>query len=164
MCNNYFLQKIKLMTELKIEVLENLFAINKENSLKGKWITFNTIKQLLDKHGVAFKKTKIGTSEENRPIYSFKIGTGSKKILLWSQMHGNESTGTKAMFDLFNTFSSTTKELQNILNTCTLIFIPMLNPDGAEVFTRVNANNIDLNRDAVDKKAKESQIFKTGIR
>lgn len=37
----------------------------------------------------------------------------------------------------------------------------MLNPDGAEVYTRVNGNNIDLNRDAVDRKAKESKLLRS---
>jgi hypothetical protein len=36
----------------------------------------------------------------------------------------------------------------------------MLNPDGAEAYTRVNANNIDLNRDAVDKVAVESNLLR----
>ena len=77
-------------------------------------------------------------------------------------MHGNESTGTKALFDLFNCFLNTNKEqLQTILDACTLVFIPMLNPDGAEVYTRVNGNNIDLNRDAVDRIAKESKLLRS---
>ena len=37
----------------------------------------------------------------------------------------------------------------------------MLNPDGAEYYTRVNAHAIDLNRDAVDIKAKESRLLRT---
>ena len=36
----------------------------------------------------------------------------------------------------------------------------MLNPDGADKYTRVNANEIDLNRDAVDKTAKESKLLR----
>jgi murein tripeptide amidase MpaA len=36
----------------------------------------------------------------------------------------------------------------------------MLNPDGALNFTRVNANKVDLNRDAVDRKAKESKLLR----
>ena len=43
------------------------------------------------------KFLQLGSSENNVPIYSLKIGTGKKKILLWSQMHGNESTGTKSI-------------------------------------------------------------------
>ena len=76
-------------------------------------------------------------------------------------MHGNESTGTKALFDLFNCFSNCTdEEFKVILKECTLVFIPMLNPDGSEAFTRVNGNNIDLNRDAVDRLAKESNLLR----
>ena len=36
----------------------------------------------------------------------------------------------------------------------------MLNPDGAQAYTRVNANTIDLNRDAVNRVAKESQLLR----
>ena len=52
---------------------------------------------------VKLKKTVnvkiIGKSVQQKPIYQLKIGSGSKKILLWSQMHGNETTTTKALFD-----------------------------------------------------------------
>lgn len=36
----------------------------------------------------------------------------------------------------------------NILDNCTILVVPILNPDGAKAYTRVNANNVDLNRDA----------------
>jgi len=36
----------------------------------------------------------------------------------------------------------------------------MLNPDGAEAYTRINANGVDLNRDAVDLSAKESKLLR----
>jgi hypothetical protein len=49
---------------------------------------------------------------------------------------------------------------KTILEECTLVFIPMLNPDGSQAYTRVNANNIDLNRDAVDRVAKESNLLR----
>ena len=37
----------------------------------------------------------------------------------------------------------------------------MLNPDGALAYTRVNANNVDLNRDAVNREAKESKLLRS---
>ncbi|WP_299672631.1 M14 family zinc carboxypeptidase [uncultured Polaribacter sp.] len=150
------------MSLLTVDFLESIFKKEKETSLFGKWIRFNDINALLKKHEGVFKVSQIGTSEQERPIYQLKIGTGKKKILLWSQMHGNESTGTKALFDLFNCFlNSSANEITSILKECTLVFIPMLNPDGAEVYTRVNSNKIDLNRDAVDRKAKESQLLRS---
>jgi len=80
-------------------------------------------------------------------------------------MHGNESTGTKALFDLFNFFEDLDSPLKSIseiiLKNCTLQFIVLLNPDGAINFTRENYNNIDLNRDAVAKKAIESKLLRS---
>ena len=150
------------MNTLTVDFLENLFKKEKETSLFGKWICLKDIQEPLKKHEATFQLTQIGTSEQERPIYQLKMGRGKKKILLWSQMHGNESTGTKALFDIFNCFlNANAKELTTILEACTLVFIPMLNPDGAEVYTRVNGNKIDLNRDAVAKKAKESKILRT---
>ena len=46
-----------------------------------------------------------------------------------------------------------------ITKEITLKIIPILNPDGAQQYTRKNANEIDLNRDAVERVAKESQYY-----
>jgi hypothetical protein len=149
------------MSILTIDFLETIFKEEKETTLSGKWIRFKDLKGLFKKYEHAFQIAELGTSEKGTPIYRLKIGSGEKKILLWSQMHGNESTGTKALFDLFNCLlHSNENEIETILAACTLVFIPMLNPDGAEVYTRVNGNNIDLNRDAVDRKAKESKLLR----
>jgi hypothetical protein len=71
------------------------------------------------------------------------------------------------LFDLFKFFESEVLEnkkiTSQILQNCTLEFIVLLNPDGAINFTRENANNIDLNRDAVDQKAVESQLLRTTL-
>ena len=149
------------MNTLSPEYLENIFTQQKEKSLLGKWITYKDIENLFSKYTSQFEITQIGTSQENRPIQKLKIGNGAKKVLLWSQMHGNESTGTRALFDLFNCFNNVSDAvLSKILAECTLVFIPMLNPDGSQAYTRVNANNVDLNRDAVDRVAKESKLLR----
>ncbi|MGY0426145.1 MAG: M14 family metallopeptidase, partial [Polaribacter sp.] len=150
------------MPLLPIDFLHGIFKKEKEVLLHGKWIIHKRIEALLEKYKEVFEISVIGTSEENRPIYQLKIGSGSKKILLWSQMHGNESTGTKALLDLFNCFLNTSEPIfSKILEECTLVFVPMLNPDGAQAYTRVNANGVDLNRDAVSKTAKESKILRS---
>ncbi len=149
--------------EISINFLEDIYPNIKENTLFGKWITLSNIEpliQALDKR--FFKVTLLGQSEEGRPIYKIDIGKGNKKILIWSQMHGNESTGTKSLFDLFN-FMSVYPEHQltkEIVNNCTISIIPMLNPDGSVAYTRVNANAVDLNRDAVDISACESKLLR----
>jgi len=79
---------------------------------------------------------------------------------MWSQMHGNESTTTKAVIDLLNYLKHDSVNALEIANQCTLKIIPILNPDGARDYTRVNANQIDLNRDAQDLTQPESRILK----
>ena len=151
------------MNLLDTHILENWYQINYESQLQGRRILFDDIEPLIKKLSNKFKKEILGYSENNIPIYKISIGTGSIKILSWSQMHGNESTGTKALFDLFNFFENS-GDLESIkdqiLKQCMLQFIVLLNPDGAIKFTRENANNIDLNRDAVDRKAIESNLLR----
>jgi hypothetical protein len=74
-------------------------------------------------------------------------------------MHGNETTTTKAVFDFLN-FLSFDEEFSTILlRQCSLCIIPVLNPDGANNFTRVNSNLVDLNRDAQNQSQSESQVL-----
>ncbi len=142
--------------------LEDNYSKIKETKISGRWITLKDIKPLFSDLDSSIKCKILGESEEGRDIYNLKFGSGKRKILIWSQMHGNESTGTKAVFDFLNFIKlySDNEILTSILNNCAITIIPMLNPDGAEVYTRVNSNNIDLNRDAVDLKAKESKFLR----
>ncbi len=150
------------MKKLDIVLLNTWFALNFQNKIKGRWITLPNILPLIKNLGRIFTVKKIGESFLGKDIFKITFGKGEIRILIWTQMHGNESTGTKALFDLFqlfdskNIFSEITDE---ILNKCTITCIPMLNPDGAENYTRLNAQEIDLNRDVLDKKALESNIL-----
>ena len=119
-----------------------------EPKLKGKYIHLDVIFPLLESFKNVFEITEIGKSVQQRPIHQVKIGTGKTKILMWSQMHGNEPTTTKGLFDFFNFLSKDSELAQQIKNKYTLLCIPMLNPDGAFAYTRENANSVDLNRDA----------------
>ncbi len=152
------------MNLIDIKTLELLYQKNFEKNLKGRRILFKDIEPLLQKLSSKFEKEILGYSENNIPIYKISVGTGKIKILIWSQMHGNESSGTKALFDFFNFITNNNLELSEIIETilanCTIIVIPLLNPDGAIKFTRENGNNIDLNRDAVKKEAKESRLLR----
>lgn len=132
----------------------------KEPLLFGRYITNKDIEKCFKK----LRKIKvevIGNSVENRPIYGIKVGDGSIKILMWSQMHGNESTTTKALFDCLNLFESKNELSKNILENCTLYIIPILNPDGSQYYTRLNANKVDLNRDAQDLSQPESKVLRS---
>ncbi len=144
------------------EILNTEYCAQKETTLFGKWIHYAHISPLLENFSDHLTVASIGSSENNTAIHSVKFGTGSKRILIWTQMHGNESTGTKALFDFFNCVSNSNEAIfKTILKECTILCIPMLNPDGSLNYTRVNQNGIDLNRDAVDQKAKESKLLRS---
>ena len=51
-------------------------------------------------------KSTVGYTVQNRPIDLLKIGSGDYQVLMWSQMHGNESTTTKALLDFIPWFLS----------------------------------------------------------
>jgi hypothetical protein len=107
-----------------------------------------------------------GKSAQGRDIPLITYGKGPTKVLLWSQMHGNESTATRALFEIFeflkaeDEFGALRRQLEEQL---TLYFVPMLNPDGAEVYKRRTAYDFDMNRDALRLECPESQILK-GLR
>ena len=145
---------------MQVEDMKRLFLKHKEHSLSHRYITHKHIEPLLEKRSDIFHVETIGQSVLNNPIYGLKIGNGKKRILMWSQMHGNESTTTKALFDLFNTFLDTHSEFNYILEACTLYIIPILNPDGALAYTRINANGVDLNRDAQNLTQPESHVLR----
>jgi hypothetical protein len=111
-----------------------------------------------------FSVSAAGVSEQGREISLIKMGNGPVKAFMWSQMHGDEPTSTMALFDLFNFFRDGlrfTDEKKKILEGVTLYIIPMLNPDGAELFQRRNINRIDINRDAIKQQSAEGRILKT---
>ncbi len=131
-----------------------------ESTLQGRYITLDHITSLLDIQPKKVNLKQIGVSVLKRPIHSLTIGTGKKKILMWSQMHGNESTTTKAVFDVLNYLNESSNSTEAILNNYTLCIIPMLNPDGSAAYTRVNANGVDLNRDAQTRSQPESVVLR----
>ncbi|WP_178988412.1 M14 family metallopeptidase [Winogradskyella schleiferi] len=144
---------------MNLELLNTIFPAVKNPELFGRYITNSHIEKCLEKLPHSRIST-LGYSVEKRPIYSLTYGHGPINILLWSQMHGNESTSTKALFDCFNLFETEHKLSKDILERCTLVVIPILNPDGAEKYSRLNANLVDLNRDAQDLSQPESRLLR----
>lgn len=140
--------------------LEELFNLHKEQSIEGRYLTLDHIQPLLDKLNTNNQVKLIGNSVLDKPIYSYEIGKGETRIYLWSQMHGNESTTTKALFDFINVLNSGSDFAKKMLETFTFYTIPILNPDGAALYTRENANKIDLNRDSQNLTQPESKVLR----
>ncbi len=132
----------------------------KENRIQGRYVVNEQIIGFLNTKGGDFEVETVGKSVEGRPIRSVTIGNGVQRVFMWSQMHGNESTTTKAVLDLMNFLASNTDAALKIRQQCTIRILPILNPDGANAYTRFNANQIDLNRDAQNRSQPESQILR----
>ncbi|MBD0831931.1 M14 family zinc carboxypeptidase [Aestuariibaculum sediminum] len=148
---------------MQLDTIKQLYSTYKESGLFNRYITNNHIKPLLEILSNKINIETLGQSVKGENIFAFKIGDGDKRILMWSQMHGNESTTTKAIFDLTNTLLSDQSKTKHILEACTLYIIPILNPDGAEAYTRINANEVDLNRDAQNLTQPESLVLKSAF-
>ena len=104
----------------------------------------------------------IGQSVEGRDLQHLSIGRGPLRILLWSQMHGDEPSATPALFDLLEWLrrERDTPLASRIVDRLTIDIVPMLNPDGAERFQRRNAQGIDINRDALRLQTPEGRALK----
>jgi hypothetical protein len=99
---------------------------------------------------------------EGRAIYHLSFGRGPYRVLLWSQMHGDEASATSALFDLFEYVTRHRSEplVVRLLETLSIHAVPMLNPDGGERFQRRNAQGIDINRDALLLQTPEGRALK----
>ncbi len=111
---------------------------------------------------LGIKVEEVGRSFENREIYQMEFGTGKMKVFMWSQMHGNEPTATTTLIDMFNYLQKNRDKdwVKKLEETLTIRAVPMLNPDGAEIFTRRNAQQIDINRDALALETPEGKLLK----
>lgn len=109
-----------------------------------------------------FRVEEAGRSVEGRALHHVEVGQGPRHVLLWSQMHGDEPTATTALFELFEYLRRYRHEARvaGLLSALTLHVVPMLNPDGAERFQRVNAQGLDINRDALMLQTPEGRTLK----
>jgi hypothetical protein len=91
----------------------------------------------------------IGNSVLSKSLFLIKIQPvpaqeGNIKIMVIARQHGNEPAGTNTVFSYISDLVNNERQLANGV---TLLFVPMVNPDGANGNTRNNTNNYNLNRD-----------------
>jgi len=111
----------------------------------------------------ALRTEEIGRSTHGRALRSVTFGQGPTTVLLWSQMHGDESTATMALADIFRFLADAQPHplRERLRERLTVTFVPMLNPDGAELFQRENAAGVDVNRDGRRLATPEGRALKT---
>ncbi len=109
-----------------------------------------------------FALEEFGRSVEGRPLWHASVGRGPMRVLLWSQMHGDEPSATPALIDLLETIRRypESPRVARLTEKLTLDVVPMLNPDGAVRYQRRNAQAIDINRDALRLQTPEGLALK----
>ncbi|WP_347548536.1 M14 family metallopeptidase [Pseudalkalibacillus hwajinpoensis] len=129
----------------------------------------------VDKRSEALELVVYGQSVKGRDLYLAKFGSmdeDNPTILFLTQQHGNETLTTEGALELIKYLSSNGENVQEILNNVNVLIAPRLNVDGAEgdvnfsledyvsgTHTRYNANEVDLNRDHVDREQPETRAL-----
>lgn len=121
---------------------------------------YQDIQTLADEREALFLD-QAGSSLEGRPIYSATVGEGERRLMVVTQQHGDEPTGTEAAMLLLEWLSGDSDAAQALREQVTLTVMPRVNPDGfarweklvsAELLPdttidpRRNSADIDLNR------------------
>jgi len=157
------MRKILNLKNKKYSKVSHFFQYVPNNHFKNRYILPEKLFEYLTAH-YSSNIQQIGTSVLGNPIYLFSKGEGNVKILAWSQMHGNESTGTLAMLDLLYSLEKREGQMNRLFKGISLDFVFMLNPDGAKTWKRRNAVDIDLNRDYLKESSPEIKILKELIK
>ena len=170
----YICDKCKLLYVTIVIILIVTFVINncilidsfshlnyKNPLIEGRYVSPIDLKPITNLWDSFVVKGLSGVSVNGNSIPVYRFGSGDKTILMWSQMHGNESTTTKGLVDFIGFLIAASQTSNHMLKQCTLIVIPILNPDGAVAYTRVNQNQVDLNRDFQDFSQPESVFLKS---
>lgn len=148
------------MVNLSIPMDRHEYETHRINDISGRYLPPDTLDRILQKLPGNPNTTEVGKSVSGLPIYKVRLGNGPIRVLMWSQMHGNESTTTKAVLDLMHYLLSGSREVEFLKGQLTIDMLPMLNPDGSLAYIRENANGTDLNRDAHQRKEPESEVLR----
>jgi hypothetical protein len=145
---------------------EELSTLWEKNHLSNKFpsdVRHADLKAYLERlRDMGLKIDEVGRSNAGREIYQIEFGRGPLKVFMWSQMHGDEPTATSALVDMF-AFLQQNREadwVKLIEEKLTIRAVPMVNPDGAELYQRRNLQQIDINRDARALQTPEGRLLK----
>ena len=119
-------------------------------------------------HGL-LRETKIpvelftaGHSYEGLALPAIRFGSGPRRVLVWARQHGDEPDCTAGLCMALEELllRSAGHPAETILSGLSFLVLPMVNPDGVARYTRRNAQQIDINRDAVAETTPEGRTLK----
>ncbi|WP_026690258.1 M14 family zinc carboxypeptidase [Alteribacter aurantiacus] len=149
-----------------VQAVGNGPEMNENQEIKLERLTsyeeMKTFLERVDRQADHISVETIGQSVKERDIDLVKFGDNpaNPTVLFLSQQHANEALVTEGVFQLIRHLSSNSREVRDLLENVNVLFVPRLNPDGAEgdvnwdtshllgggQQTRNNANGINLNR------------------
>jgi hypothetical protein len=99
----------------------------------------------------------------NPPVYQSADRAFSEKpvVLIVNNVHGGETAGKEAAMEIMRDLVM--GELRPLLDEVTVLVVPTINPDGAEVRRRTNDEGFDMNRDYLKLESQEIQALVTKI-
>ncbi len=99
----------------------------------------------------SFQRFLLGQSFMKHPIYGYRLGTGTSKLLMTGGVHGRESINSFALLSMLRHYASHFACYGDWFSSHSLYMIPMLNPDGyllslSDPHWKNNGRDVDLNR------------------
>jgi len=120
--------------------------------------------------GNRLKVSVIGSSVRGRSIVMAQVcdpkadPSTVQRLFVICRQHGDEPATTEAMLNLIEILVKAQDDsTKDILSKVAFFIVPMVNPDGADAFTRRNANNADLNRDWLKLSQPETKSVRAAI-
>jgi protein MpaA len=104
----------------------------------------------------------FGHSVRGRALRAYVLGDGPNVTLIFAAVHGNET----ATPYLVQQLRAHLKRHPELLQDRRAVLVPVLNPDGLQKKTRVNAHGVDINRNypGTWRKPKRGEGFRPGPR
>jgi hypothetical protein len=127
----------------QVSFAEGAKPVTEENISINGFVDYEEMKQKLNQiekssNGLV-EVESAGKTNQGRDIYTARVGQGDKVVLVQSEIHGNEKTGTVALLNILQFLgSSQSEEAKRIREELTIVVIPMVNADGSELDRRGN--------------------------
>jgi hypothetical protein len=119
------------------------FAIRINNDLQSNYgVTGNTAWEHSGRM-ICHTVSTIGYSHQGRPINAYYFGGGAISIVYTGAIHGSEISSRDLMHQWIDYLEANAR---SIPSDKTVVVVPQINPDGVASGSRVNARNVDLNR------------------